>query len=472
MAISPMLSLRSGLGKLALVSGVALILVMFALPALAVTGDQPAAADTAVAVQPTDDPQNTPNPAVAPPPPTDMMHRDYMLPWGTKRQEWADKGFTFNFFYITDALGDFAVPSGTDTRFSNWQRIRGTIDYDFGKSTSAKGLSFHATGVWQNGVNMGGVIGSIANPSGIVSFHQFRLDSIWLSQKFAHDKVVLTAGFMASQDFYGLQEYGGSFLAEPLDYNFGNMGDVRASYDPETGPGAELKIIPDKHFYVKTGGFLPSDDSHIHPYRPTFLNYKSGDHGTTWDTEVGFYTDPDAPTTRKSYPGIIKFGFIYNGSKAGSNLSPILGPSGFFNYSTGLQSDHNYTFYLQANQPIWRVAPGSKRGLDVTFGFNIGDQSKSKVPTEFTGGLIFNGPIPGRAKDGLAFGMVYSKIGSDYNTFVGPLLALNNETQFEVNYKIQVFPWFVLQPVYQYYNNVGGSSNSASIAGFRLVTTF
>jgi carbohydrate-selective porin OprB len=223
---------------------------------------------------------------------------------------------------------------------------------------------------------------------------------------------------------------------------------------------------------VKTGGFLPSDDSHIHPYRPTFLNYKSGDHGTTWDTEVGFYTDPGAPSTRKSYPGIIKAGFIYNGSKAGSNLSPILGPSGFFNYSTGVQEDHNYTFYVQANQPVWRVAAGSNRGVDVTFGVNTGPQSKSKVPTEFTGGVIFNGPIPGRAKDGLAFGMVYSKVGNDYNTFVGPLLALNNETQFEVNYKIQVFPWFVLQPVYQYYNNVGGTSNSASIAGFRLVTTF
>jgi carbohydrate-selective porin OprB len=482
---------RCAFGKLAMVSGFALILVMFALPTFALTGDQPATVDTAAAA----DPQSSTTPAVAPaPPPMSMafMHQDYMLNWGPDRQRLADKGFTFNFFYITDALGDPTHPAGTDLRFSNWQRIRGTIDYDFGKTSAAKGLSFHATGVWQNGVNMGGVIGSVANPSGIVSFHQFRLDSIWLSQKLAHDKVVVTAGFMASQDFYGLQEYGGSFINEPMDYNFGNMGNVRASYDPETGPGAEIKIIPNKHFYGKTGIFLPSDDSHVagHEYRPTFLNYKSGDYGATWDTEVGYMTDAGAPSTRKSYPGIIKAGFIYNGSKAGS-YSPVMGNSGFLNYSTGTYEDHNYTFYFQANQPVFRVAAGSNRGLDVTFGGNIAPASKSQISAEFTAGAIFNGPIEGRPKDGLAFGLVYSKWSGDYNTFFqndslrsGPgqtihaaasptgIPALLNEKLFEFNYKAMIAPWLTFQPVYQFYASVGGSSKSAAIAGFRLVTTF
>jgi porin len=467
--------LRSGFGKLAVVSGFALILVMFAFPMFAVTGDQPADTPAAAA-----DPQSSTTPAVAPPPSGMMfMHQDYMLNWGPERQRLADRGFSFNFFYITDALGDFGVHSGTDERFSNWQRVRGTIDLDFGKFSSAKGLSFHATGVWQNGVNMGGVIGSIANPSGIVSSHQFRLDSIWLSQKFAHDRVVVTAGIMAAQDFYGIQEFGGSFLNEPMDYNFGNMGNVRASYDPESGPGAELKIIPEKHFYVKTGYFLPADDGEEHVY-PTGFSYSNGSHGGTSDTEVGFYTDPGAPTTRKSYPGIIKAGFIYNGSKAGS-VSAFTGTSGFPDYKALQFVDHNYTFYFQANQPVFRVAAGSNRGLDLTVGMNIGPQNKSQVPTEVTAGAIFNGPIPGRSKDGLAFGFVYSKIGSDYNNDVvngnlpsgaPPAPALNDEKLFELNYKVQVFPWFVLQPVYQHYSDVGGTGNSASIAGFRLVTTF
>jgi porin len=343
-------------------------------------------------------------------------------------------------------------------------------------------------------VNMGGVIGkgspnggAVANPSGIVSFHQFRLDSIWLSQKFAKDKIVVTAGFMASQDFYGLQEYGGSFLNEPMDYNYGNMGNVRASYDPESGPGAEIKVIPNKHFYVKTAVFLPSDDSHVHPYRPTFLNYKSGDHGSTWDSEVGVHTFAGTPSTQKSYQGIIKAGFIYNGSQVPTRAvqavcsSNVNGCGGFPDYKKLAYVNDNYTFYLQANQPVFRVAPGSNRGLDVTFGFNIGPQNKSEIPTQFTAGLIFNGPIPCRSKDGLAFGMVYSKFGSDWvfdakngllPSGAAPISSVSDEKLFEINYKAMIAPWLVLQPVGQFYQNVGGSGNNATIAGFRLVTTF
>lgn len=503
MAISPMSrGLRGGLGKLAIVSGFALIFFMLVVPTFCFAGDTPpAAADSAA----------PPDPAPQAAAPMSCMasfaHQDYMLNWGPERQRWAEKGFTFNFFYITDALGTVSVRTGGEERFGNWQRIRGTVDYDFGKSTGAKGLSFHATGVWQNGVNMGAVIGSIANPSGIVSFHQFRLDSMWLRQSFHQGKVVVTAGLMASQDFYGLQEFGGSFLTEPLDYNYGNMGNVRASYDPSTGPGAEFKVVPTKRFYAKTAWFMPSDDGEQHVY-PTGFNYKNGYHGSTWDSEVGFFTDPAAgypggspvapPANRKSYPGIIKFGFIYNGSKAptpiflpaqGVSVSPSGGPSGiggFPDYSNIIVSpvtgsifgpnrvNGNYTFYLQVDQPVFRVSPGSNRGIDATFGFNIGPQNKSEVPTEFTGGVIFNGPIPHRAQDGLAFGFVYSKIGNDFNRFQNllGLPSLNNEFLFEMNYKMQVFPWFTLQPVYQLYNNVGGTNENASLAGFRLVTVF
>jgi carbohydrate-selective porin OprB len=472
--------LRSGFGKVAVISSFALILVIFALPAFALAGDQPATVDSAVATQPPDDPQddtqNSPSPAVAPAPPSDMMHRNYMFNWGTERQKWADKGFSFNFFYITDAFYDFHRPTA-ETRdvYNNWNRIRGTVDLDFGKMSDAKGLSFHVTGLWQNGSNMGAIIGSISNPSGLVSFHQFRLDSMWMQQKLVKDKIVLTAGLIASRDFYGLQEYGGSFLIEPLDYAFGNLGNVRASFDPSTGPGAEVKIIPEKHFYVKTAYIMPSSldlNAAGEDVYPTGFNYRNGAFGSTSNTEVGFYSDPDAPTTRKSYPGIIKAGYIYNGGRD------------FYDYSANRFVSGNYTVYLQANQPVFRTAAGSNRGIDVTVGFNIGPQNKSQVPSEYTAGLIFNGPIPGRAKDGLNFGFVYSKISSDYNRDVvagalptvpptPPAPELSDEKAYEVNYKAMVFPWLVFQPTFQYYQNVGGRPHGdAGLIGFRFVSTF
>jgi carbohydrate-selective porin OprB len=497
MAISPMLrGLRSGFGKLAIVSGFALILVILALPTFALPGDQPATADPTVAVGAVADTalaadQNSGAPAPKPLGPR-WVHNDTFLNWGPERTNWANQGFTFDVHYITDALGD---PRGPNSRsaaqknedgFHNWQRIRATVDYDFGKSTSAKGLSFHATGVWQNGTNMGAIIGSII---GITSFHEFELDSMWLQEVFYHNKIQINAGQMAAQDWYGLWAYIGAYLAEPMFYNFGNMGNARVSYDPESAPAVNLKITPDKHFFIQTGYFLPSNNfgATTNPAGyPSGFNYRANSHGATSDTAFGFYTDPDAPATRKSYPGIYQVGFSYNGSKAGS-CNPIMGCSGFFDYKKGKQVDDNYLFYIQAAQPVYRVRAGSNKGLDLWGGLNIGPQNKSEVPTEFVMGVIFRSPFGNRTSDSLAAGLTYSHIGSDYNKFIetcetdalarpaqtGCPQGLSDEKQFEVNYYAQVFPWLTIQPVFQYYANVGGRNNgSATVAGFRLVTHF
>jgi carbohydrate-selective porin OprB len=449
-----------------------------------------------------------PSPAAAVPTFTTQPH---MLNWGPGRQKLADKGFSFDLFYITDALADPGNPTGTDRRFSDWQRIRGTVNVDFGKFSQLKGLSLWATGLWQNGTNMGGVIGSIANPSGLVSSHQFRLDSITLTQQFLQNKVSVQAGIFAARDFYGLQPYGGSFVMEPLDYDFGNMGNTRMSYDPESSPAVNLKITPNKYFAIESGYFLPPDDGEQHDY-PTGWKPMSGSHGNTWDTAVFYNTFVNHTAEQKNYQGQIQVGFSYNGSKAGScTLAPSEknGCSGFVDYgksaayingtlipppvknvfltgpggSPQVYVDGNSQIYGMVNQPVYRVAAGSNRGLDLLFGVDMDTkQSEAEVPTEFVAGAVFNGPIACRPTDTVAFGMAYDKIGSDFNNYQKALFndtegtlgsrGLNNETQIEINYNLHVFPWMQFMPVYQHYSSVGGSNKTASVAGMRVFVDF
>jgi porin len=460
---------------------------MFASTTFAQTSDQPVAVDSAIATQQSANsqnsppPQGTPSPAVVPPPastsvttaettgdttadaqaPTDLWHQKYMFNWGPERERLADRGVTFNFFYINDAFDDVQHPEGVRQEFGGWGRIRGTVDVDFSKFSQAKGLTFHATGLWQYGQNMGGIIGSIANPSGLVSIHTVQLDSMWFQQSLLDGKLFLKAGQFAAEDFYGVQEYGGNFILEPLDYAFGNLGNVRASWDPASGPAGEIKVVPSKRFYVKTGLFSPRN------YSSTGFDYhKTDDHGldssSTWDSEVGFFTDPNAPATRKSYSGIVNVGALYNGGQ-------------FFDYKNNANVTGNYTIYVQAAQPVYRVEPGSNRGLDITAGVNTGPAAKSEVPTEVTFGATFNGPFTARPQDAVSFGLVYSKIGGDYNNYLAihSLAALSNETAVEFNYKAQIAPWLLIQPVFEHYVNVGGNDGkSASLVGLRLQTTF
>src|SRR5579864_3844772 len=113
----------------------------------------------------------------------EIPSRQYLLgDWGGQRSKLAEKGVSFDFFYIADLE---ANPSGgMEQTQTGWPRIRGTIDINFDRFIQWQGLSFHATGLWQSGANLGAKIGTLANPSDLVSAHTTRLDSFWLQQLF------------------------------------------------------------------------------------------------------------------------------------------------------------------------------------------------------------------------------------------------------------------------------------------------
>lgn len=399
--------------------------------------------------------------AATPAPATTLWTQPHMLNWGPARENLAAHGFTYDFFYVIDSFGVTDAPAGTRKEYNGWGRIRGTVDADFGRMGGPKGLTLHATGLWQYGQNMGTIIGSIANPSGLVSIHTFRLDSAWLQQSLFEGKLQLKAGQFALEDFYGIQPYGGNFLIEPLDYAFGNLGNVRASWDPASSPAGEIQIAPTKSVYFRTGVFAPRN------YSDTGFNYSKTDTNgfdtsAAWASEIGYHTFADAKSEHANYQGVIKFGAIYNGGK-------------FTSYPTGATDTGNYLIYAQGSQPIYRLAAKGSRGLDLTAGFTTGPADKAKVPNEQTFGLTFNGPFSARPQDKVSVGVVNSNISSNYNSYLtsNSLAALAHETAVEVNYKAQLTPWMYVQPTVQHYNNVGGNSGqSATIAGLRFFVDF
>lgn len=95
--------------------------------------------------------------------------------WGGKRTSLAEKGVTFDFFYISDMQAN--PTGGRQQTQAGWERARGTIDINFDRLLTWQGLSFHATGLWQSGADLGAKIGTLANPSALVSAHTTRLDS-------------------------------------------------------------------------------------------------------------------------------------------------------------------------------------------------------------------------------------------------------------------------------------------------------
>ena len=398
---------------------------------------------------------------------SDTRPRRYLFgDWGGKRTALAEKGITFDFFYISDMQ---ANPSGGRQQTQGgWERARGTIDINFDRLIQWQGLSFHATGLWQTGVNLGAKIGTLANPSDLVSAHTTRLDSFWVQQLFLNNKLRVRAGQLAGLDFYGNQEYGGSWLIEPMGYAFGNLfGSIYESFNPAGTPGAEVRFAPKRNFYVQSAVMAGNRN----PYNqdPTGFHFQIRDT-PNFLFETGYLVHPlDGYATRsagsasgKSYPGAYKFGGVYNGGK--------------FSDPAGHMSNSNYLIYGMASQAVFRSVAGSNRGLDATFGFDWTPGDVSRENVQITTGARFNAPFASRKMDRVACGFVYSKISDPFRDF-GELLGgspLSSEKAFEVNYSLQVTPYFLLQPTVQYYVHVGGNPtlSNAPVLGFQTKVTF
>jgi porin len=428
--------------------------------------------------------------------PTDLLNRPYLTgDPGNYRSNLAKNGVTFDLEYLNDYFGIVQGnhPGGHD---DDWGRVRLTIDVDFGKLLGLDGLSFHFSGLNQNGGNAGANIGSKANPSSLVSAETTRVDTFWLQQKLFHGVLVLRAGQLAQQDDYGVQEYGGSFVMEPLGYAYGNLfADVNAQFDPASKPGVELQLHPYGGFYAKAE-FLNGQSN---PYG------NQDQHGVGFDTggpgllasEIGFRQNDPAQWPVYQPETAAKDGKDSKGSV--KNTSYQAGPRWFWEgtlpavYKVGMYNNfgdfvdlyngarihQNYLIYASVNQGIFREShygPGYFRGLDAFAGGTYSPDVSSIEPWQITGGFRYTGLIPKRDKDTLAAGVVVTHTSASVNTAGDVLLngRITDETAFEVNYAAQVTGWLLVQPTFQYYHNVGGSSRreDAILLGARTKVVF
>lgn len=428
--------------------------------------------------------------------PTDLLHRPYLTgDPGNYRSNLAEKGVTFDLQNVNDYLG---VIHG-DTRNGHdddWNRTRLTIDIDFDKLAHIPGLTFHITGLNQTGGNAGQNIFSLANPSSLVSSQTTRLDSYWLQEKLFNGALILRAGQFAQQDFYGVQEYGGTYLLEPLGYAYGNLfSSVDSTFDPASKPGVEIQIHPHGGFYGK----VMFQNGQSNPYG------NQDQHGFGFDTggpgvlasEIGYRQDDPSQwpvyeqgkTTKEGKDGK---SVVANGTyRAGrrwfwEGTLPAVYKLGLYNnfgkfidLRNGYSIHQNYLIYASINQAIMREShygAGFFRGLDAFIGGDYSPDNVSPLPWQITGGLRYTGLIPTRDKDILSFGIVDSHRSSALNTAADVLINGRNqdEVALELNYAAQVTGWLLIQPTFQYYFNPGGTSRheDAVLLGARSKVVF
>ena len=379
--------------------------------------------------------------------------------WGGERTRLERRGVRFDLQYVSDSLAN--VAGEKEDRFASWNRFRWTVDIDFGALVEQPGLYFHATALWQGGGNLGAYLGALTSPSGMSSMNTTRLDSWWLEKRWLRDRLTARVGQFAGQDFYGAQHDAASFIFEPMGYALGNLFTDFESFDPPSTPAAEVRVVPIHNLYVKS--MVQAEDRDPFAHNPTgFVPQFRG--GPVSVSEIGFTPGKNATgvrafdnvESRKGYSGLYQFGASYNPSK--------------FTTPSGVVQSGNFLLYWMASQALWRLDPKGAKGLDGTVSYDWSPGNINRNNTMLTAGLRFNEPLPLRVHNTMSLGYVQNRLSQQFVPTGTPSWKAEHAVEF--NTLIDPLPMLLLQPVIQYYTNVGGRAGHALVLGFRTKVEF
>jgi porin len=150
--------------------------------------------------------------------------------------------------------------------------------------------------------------------------------------------------------------------------------------------------------------------------------------------------------------------------------------------------DGNISFYGVIDQPLL-INDAEHTRLSVFARAVVAPGDRNLIDIYFDGGFLYKGPF-GRADDQAGIAVGYARIGNaaraldaDVARITGQFYPIRSgEAVLELTYRLQLTPWWQLQPDFQYVINPGGSIldpnrpgrrlGDAAVFGFRTQVTF
>lgn len=427
----------------------------------------------------------TPPEAKAENQPEDPCKLDKVLFKFDYRQQLCRSGFKLGVTEISEVLGN---PTGGRHQGAIYEGLTDlSLGIDFRPTLHLRGdLYAHAYQIHGRGLTP--TIGNLNEISGIEAAATTRLVDLWYEQRFDHWLRIRIGQQTVTTEFLNPESarlfVNGAFgwpTLPGLNLPTGGPGfplgtpAIRARVDPFEGLTLFTAVFNGDPTGAGVGGSQLADASGT--------AFRIGDGGF-FITELRY--NPESSDKNGTY----RFGGWYNTERFrdlrfGTNGVSLADPSS--NGQSRLH-DGDYSLYALIDQPF--LTDEAAQTSFAAFARVMGAPSdRNLVDFYVDGGLVYKGPF-GRADDQVGLAVTYAKVSgaargfdADVARFAGaPRPVRSGETALELTYRLQLVPWWQLQPDFQYVFNPGGGLpnpnaltrrlRDAAVFGLRTAITF
>ena len=377
--------------------------------------------------------------------------------WGL-RDALNNYGFDFEPVYTGEVMGNPSGGMKQGTVYDSSLNLPLTIYLDK-IANWWDGGTIHANALWIAGRSLSAdYIGDISGASNIAGNDALRLQEFWFQQTFWSTRASVKIGLVAADAEFFTSGTASLFV----NGTFGAFTLVGANLPnppvyPMAAPAVRFLIQPAPESYFQSGIYYGNTGAQDENRNGLDFNFNSRD-GALVFSEIGYLFNQAAGD--RGLVGTYKLGsFVHTAD--------------FTDWQTGAGEGADYGVYGVVDQEIYQQG-----GKSISF-FTRGGGTPADVNTiawYVDGGFNFSGFIPGRLNDVAGIAAACSSFSSDFSDaqVSSGSRPYNTETVLEATYKIQISPWWTLQPDFQYIFTPSGEdgSRNATILGLRTSVVF
>lgn len=361
---------------------------------------------------------------------------------GGLRSKLSESGLEIESILTYDAIAnvDGGVKRG-EAYLGNYD-LTATLDTEKAGFWNGGTVFVYALGSW--GDALADLVGDYQFSSNIQSPQSIKIYEAWVNQDFRDGRLSVLFGLHDYISEYGILEYASGLINSSFGLS-ADIAQVGPSTLPSTSLAARIRLVPVENSYLQFAVYdgVPGDPNNS---RGTHVKL-SVDDGLFYGIEGGFL-----------------------GADGEDYFKLALGAwhhtTDFENFA-GALVNNNSGIYLLGERKLFSEED-SEQGLGGFIQLGFADSSNNQIAQYFGAGLSYKGLFPGREADALSVGVAHARNGDEYR--LAETSAERAETALELNYRIELAPYFAITPDVQYIINPSSDPelDNATVIGARV----